>query len=107
MNELYIILSAGVGAFLTKLVDWIFNKRSVKADVKAKDIDNEVKLAEYYKTMLDDLNLRYEAKYNDIVSLYESKEKVLKDEINLLKRSVKDLKAENLVLRKRIKELEQ
>lgn len=106
MNEIYLVLSAGLGAFLTKLVEWIFNKRSAKADVKSKDIDNEVKLADYYKTMLDDLHTRYEAKYNEIVTLYESKEKVLKDEITLLKRSVKDLRAENLVLRKRIKELE-
>lgn len=107
MNEIYLVLSAGIGAFLTKLVEWVFNKRSANADVKSKDIDNEVKLAEYYKKLLDDLSVRYEAKYNDIVMLYESKEKVLKDEINLLKRSVKDLKAENLVLRKRIKEREQ
>lgn len=106
MNEIYLVLSAGLGAFLTKTVEWIFNKKSAKADIKSKDIDNEVKLSEYYKTMLDDLNIRYETKYNDIVSLYESKEKVLKDEINLLKRSVKDLKAENIVLRKRINELE-
>lgn len=106
MNEIYLVLSGAVGAFLLKLVEWIFNKKSQKADVKAKDIENEIKLSEYYKKMLDDLDDRYEAKFIEFVALYERKEKILKDEIFLLNRKIKDLKAENIALRKRIKEFE-
>lgn len=106
MNEIYLAISAGMGAFFTALVGWVFNKKSTRADVKNKEIDNEVKLAEYYKKMLDDLSGRYEAKYKEIVALYESKEKVLRDEITLLKRANRDLKAENNALRKRLKEAE-
>lgn len=105
MTEVYLVLSAALGAFLTKLVEWIFNKKGQKEDVRTKAIDNEVKLADYYKQMLDDLQARYEAKFNDVVKLYESKEKILRDEISLLNRKIKDLKAENLALRRRLKEL--
>lgn len=106
MNELYLVIAAAIGGFLTKGGEWIFNRHTVEEDVKAKEIDNEVKLADYYKTMLDDLGDRYEKKYSDIVSLYESKEKVLRDEIILLKSKVGMLKKENAELRKRIAELE-
>lgn len=106
MNEVYLVLSAGLGALITKSVDWFFVRREKQEDVKGKEIDNEVKLADYYKIMLDDLSKRYETKYTDIVTLYESKEKILKDEITLLNRKISDLKKENIALRKRIKELE-
>jgi len=105
MTEVYLVISGALGAFLTALIQWIFNKKGQKEDVRTKAIDNEVKLADYYKQMLDDLQARYESKFNDVVKLYESKEKILRDEITLLNRKIKDLRAENLALRRRLKEL--
>lgn len=106
MNELYLVIAAAIGGFLTKSTEWIFTRSSAAEDVKAKEISNEVSLADYYKVMLDDLGNRYEKKYIDIVSLYESKERVLRDEIILLKNKVRMLKTENFELRKRVAELE-
>lgn len=106
MNDFYAMLIAGGGTFLGGFSGWFFGRRSQTAEAKGKEIDNEVKLAEYYKQMLDDLSGRYEAKYKDVVSLWENKEKILKDEISLLNRKIQDLKKENIALRKRVKELE-
>lgn len=99
MTEIYIALAAGAGAFLTKLVDWIFSRKSSREDVREKEIKNEIQLSEYYKSMLDDLSQRYEQKYTDIVALYESKEKILREEIALLRR-------ENRLLKKQLGEKE-
>lgn len=106
MNEVYLAVAAALGGFLTKGVEWIFNRKKDGEEIKSREIDNEVKLAEYYKSMLDDLHSRYEAKYQELSALYANKEKILRDEIVLMTRKVKMLKAENLELRKRIKELE-
>lgn len=104
--ELWLILSAALGAFLTKLVDWIFNKKSAKEDTRAKVIENEIKLADAYKKQLDDLEQRYENKFVEVVQMYDRKVRMLEDEISLLNRKVKILKTENVELRKRVKELE-
>ncbi|MEN5434085.1 hypothetical protein ABE545_10620 [Sphingobacterium faecium] len=106
MTEVYLALAAALGAFLTKAVEWIFNRKKDSTEVEGKEIDNDIKLADYYKVMLDDLQTRYEKKYQDIEALYENKERILKDEIALLNRKVKMLKTENMELRKRVKELE-
>lgn len=99
VNEIWIAIAAASGAFLTKLIDWIFNKRSQREDVREKEIKNEIQLSDYYKTMLDDLATRYENKYKEIVALYDSKEKILREETTLLRR-------ENRLLKKQIKEKE-
>ena len=43
---------------------------------------------------MDDLQIRYEAKFKEITGLYEDKIKLLQDEITILKRSIKQLKEE-------------
>lgn len=104
--ELYIALAAAGGGILTQSANWFFGKKKNNAEVKGKEIDNEIKLSEYYIKMLDDLSIRYEKKYKDIVMLYERKERILQDEITLLNRKVKMLKQENNELRRKIKEHE-
>ncbi|PKP26193.1 MAG: hypothetical protein CVU03_05000 [Bacteroidetes bacterium HGW-Bacteroidetes-2] len=104
--ELWLVVSAALGAFLTKLVEWIFNKKSQKEDTRAKVIQNEISLADAYKKQLDDLEVRYEKKFVEIVTMYDRKVRVLEDEITLLNRKVKMLKSDNTELRKRIKENE-
>ena len=118
MNEIYLVIAAAIGGFLTKGTEWVFNRGNAAEEVKGKEIDNEVKLADYYKSMLDDLEVRYDRKYQELgdrhekryesmSSLYEDKERVLRDEIVLLKNKVRMLKTENAELRKRVRELEE
>ena len=63
-----------------------------------------LELKKVYKDTLDDLQIRYEAKFKEITGLYEDKIKLLQDEITILKRSIKQLKEENILLRQRLKE---
>lgn len=99
-----------VGEFLTALTagfgGWFFGRKKQNAEITSAEIDNEIKLSDYYKTMLDDLGNRYEQKYKDVVALYESREKLLRDEITMLKNKIKMLRQENISLKRRVGELE-
>lgn len=103
-----LISTAGTGS-----VAWFFGRKKTNAEAegeeentKAKAIDNEIKLSDYYQKMLDDLGARYEAKFLDVEKLYLNKERILKDEINMLKQKNKILRQENIELKKRVVELE-
>lgn len=104
--DFWTMIIGTIGTFIGAFSGWFFTRRSQLAEAKGKELDNEIKLSDYYKEMLDDLSSRYEKKYSEIVNLYESKERILKDEIALLSRKITDLKKENIALRKRVKELE-
>lgn len=85
---------------------YLFGRKKTTAEIKVIEegtkttkIDNEIKMSEYYKEMLDDLSSRYESKYKEVVALYEDRIKLLKSEIVLLRKQNSDLK-------KRVKELE-
>ena len=120
MIEIYVVLAGALGAFLTKLVDWVFNKKALKEDARAKLIANEITLSDQYKVMLDDIKPRYDERFRefqDKVSanekLQESKEKLLREEITLLRKENRQLKrvvgdqAKEIELKnKRILELE-
>lgn len=106
MNELLIALAGLVSVGGSAFFGWVFAKRKSNAEAKTTEIENEIKMSDYYKVMLDDLRNRYERKYQDYESLMNSKEKILKEEITMLNRKIKMLKTENSELRKRISELE-
>ncbi|MNF51771.1 hypothetical protein D3C85_112990 [compost metagenome] len=60
---LYPSLFAFLGIAGTKLWDWVKPKFQTKidnADARAKEIDNEIKSADFYKSLLDDLKNRLE-----------------------------------------------
>jgi hypothetical protein len=66
-----------------------------KENVETTAIENGSKVVELYKNALDDLSLRYEQKYKDIESrcltiekLFEGKEKLLQQELELLRKQV-------------------
>jgi hypothetical protein len=100
INELLMLLIAGFSG-------WFFSRKKQKAEVEGAEIDNNIKVVGLYKDTLDDLSKRYEIKFNEIVALYEKKQKLLKDEIGMLNRRVKMLRQENISLKKRVLELEQ
>ncbi len=103
-------ITSYIGEFISVVIagfgGWFFGRKKQNAEVTSAEIDNEIKLSDYYKTMLDDLGSRYEQKYKDITALYESREKLLRDEITMLKNKIKILRQENISLKKRISELE-
>lgn len=117
-------IGAGIGSVFGGFAGWFFRRRyenasavEKEADAEGKIIDNEIKLADYYKEMLDDLGQRYEKKFEDVTAahdkrfaemeaIWNKKEEILQAEINLLTNKNKMQEKENAALRKRIKELE-
>lgn len=96
MNELILSVMGIVSAAFSGFLGWFFGRRQSNADAVGTEIDNGIKLADYYKKIADDLEPQYQKKFDDLAKMYEAKEKVLKDEIALLKRQA-------LTLRKEIK----
>lgn len=100
-----------IGAILTGTAGYLFGKKKMQAEVdglsadnEGKEIENADKLVKLYKEAIDDLGGRYETKFAEVTGMYESKVKLLQDEINLHKRIIAQLKEENTMLRKKIKE---
>ena len=94
------------------LVFWFLERRKFNAEVaatlesvQASKIDNDVKLSEHYREILDDLKRRYEDRFREYEMMMNNKIKILKDEITLLRKQVKTLKDEIREKDKRIKEL--
>lgn len=99
---------------------WFFGRKKNEAeveDVKAKtdtiQIDNEIKLSNYYKEMLDDLKPRYDKQFKEFQQACLAKETLMREKEKLMKEKVILLKQENETLRqhiadrdKRIAELE-
>lgn len=102
-----------VGAILTGIAGFLFGKKKLQAEIdgmsadnEGKDIENTEKLVKIYKETIDDLGSRYESKFKEVTEIYESKIKLLNDEINLHKRIIVQLKEENIMLRKKLKDAE-
>lgn len=95
------------------LLFWFLERKKFNAEVdkslesvKSDRIENDVKLSHHYKEILDDLKERYEKKFIEFEAMWMAKEKLLKDELTLLRRQVKGLKAEIKEKDNRIKILE-
>ncbi len=43
---------------LTGVIAWIGSRAMTKRELKSKDLDNEIKSAEYYQSLLDDMSAR-------------------------------------------------
>jgi hypothetical protein len=111
MKELIIALTGlvtiGGGGFF----GWFFARRKYNAESKTLEagaktiaIDNEIKLTQYHKDMLDDLKPRYEKEFQDYQKTVLAKEKLLQEEITLLRRENKILKRQVFEKDKEIKE---
>lgn len=95
------------------LIFWFLERKKFNAEVSEKlegvnahKIENDVKLSNHYRELLDDLKKRYEEELQAFIRLTNTKEKALKEEIAILKRRLLIMKTENMELKKRIKELE-
>lgn len=79
-------IGEAVALFLGGLIKWFFDKRKEKVDLTTTEISNGSEVVKLYKDALDDLPVRYEHKFKELVELFEQKEKLLKEEIEFLKR---------------------
>lgn len=109
IENIGIIISSlfGVGGIWGYLFERKKNKaiaNGLEADADSKDIQNGKDVVTMYKGALDDLNDRYEKKFNDVVEMYDRKLKVLEDEIKLHKRMNTALKRENADLKRQLKD---
>lgn len=104
-------IGAFFSAVLTGLAGFIFGKRKLRAETETIEVNNDTieisnadKIVGMYQKTLDDLQVRYEGKFKEITALYEEKIKLMQDEIGILKRTIKQLKEENAILRQRLKD---
>ncbi|MFC3158979.1 hypothetical protein SAMN05443633_107143 [Chryseobacterium arachidis] len=96
---------------ISGLAGWLFGRKKLNAEVQGMDADNEAKklendekLVNLYKDTLDDLGNRYEAKFKEFADISERKIRLLEEEINIQKRINDQLKAENAMLKAKLKE---
>jgi len=120
MNEILIAIVGFITTGSAAIFGWIFGRRKTTAEAKviegkAKtiEIDNDIKSSNHYKEMLDDLKPRYEKQFRDFEAACLSKEKLLREEIVILREENRILKAQVLqkdtelkLKNKRILELE-
>lgn len=122
MNEILIALAGLITVGGSGFFGWFFARRKFTAEAttvevgnKALEIDNEIKLSNYHKEMLDDLKPRYEMDFQNMKIKYETefknyqdtvtaKEKLLLEEITLLRRENKLLKRQVAEKDREIKE---
>ncbi len=86
---LFTIISAIATAFIT----WFFARRKNNADAKSAEIDNEVKAAEFYKSLLDDSSRRLD----EAIQTIEDRDKAIRlrdEKIELLIRELEKLTTE-------------
>jgi archaellum component FlaC len=104
MNEflttvLYPSLFAFIGVAGTKLWDWIkprTQKQIDTAEARSREIDNEIKSANFYKDLLDDMSKRLE----DAITAIEHRDKRIKDRDDKIELLIEEIESMTSELRK-------
>lgn len=106
MTDLLLVISGVVSAFGTGLVGWLFGRRKTRAEAVSAEIDNDIKLSNHYRDILDDLKRKYEERYQEYEQMMNRKVVLLEEEIKLKDRKIKlqqqeinELRKENRVLK--------
>lgn len=106
MNDLVTALIGLITIGGSGYFSWFFTRRKSAAEATSTEIDNDVKLSNHYKEILDDLKTRYEERYKEYEELMNRKFYMLEEEIKLKDRKIKlqqqeitELKRENRLLR--------
>lgn len=58
MQDIISIIPEIITGLFTAIVAWFFARKKNLADTKSTEIDNEIKAAAFYKSLLDDAKLR-------------------------------------------------
>lgn len=106
MNEILTAFAGLITVSGTGYFGWLFGRRKTNAEATSAEIDNDVKLSNHYKEILDDLKTRYELRYQEYEEIMNRKFNLLEEEIKLKDRKIKlqqqeitELKRENKQLR--------
>lgn len=83
----YLFGAGGIGAFFIERRKNKAVTKGVEADVDSKEINNNSKVIDLYKEALDDLQNRYEKRYNEISEMFEKKYQMMRDEMQQLEAS--------------------
>jgi len=105
MTEILIAVASLVSIGGSAFFNWFFIRKKTDAETRTTEIENDIKLSNYYKELMDDLKQRYESKYIEFAQMLDSQKQLLKEEIEMLKKQVETLKAENKELRKKLEGL--
>jgi Na+/phosphate symporter len=68
----------------TALTTWLFARAKNKRQLRAKDIDNEIKSADYYKRLLDDMSLRLDNAIQELMELEEKHRQLMVENRKLI-----------------------
>lgn len=96
-----------ISVVATGFVGWFFGRRKTNEEVRSMAIDNDVKLSNHYKTIIEDIDDKFKSRLANVEDLYQQKEKALAEEIRILKRRIRLLESENKELRASNRELKQ
>jgi len=115
MENIYTIIIGIIGAIGgTGFFTYIFTKKKydvevlqTKENAETTAIDNDIKLSNHYKEILDDLKARYETRYKEFEEAMKRKIDLLEEEIKLRDRKIKLLQNENLELKKELRIIKQ
>lgn len=69
---------------ITALIAWLGSREKTKRDLKSKDLDNEIKSAEYYQGLLDDMSSRLTTAVKELMLLEDRHREVLKINAELI-----------------------
>lgn len=69
IEQLLPVLVQIVLLFFTSLITWFFARAKSKRQLKAQDIDNEIKSAKYYQGLVDDMSSRLDKAIKELMEL--------------------------------------
>lgn len=105
MNEMYLALIGVFSAAATGFTGWFFGRKKTHAEVVNAQIDNDIKLSQHYREMLDDLKKRYINQYKEFEEMTQKKIDLLNEEIKFKEKKIRILQQENKELRSELKRL--
>jgi len=106
MNEILTAIAGLVAVGGSGWFGWFFARRKTNADATGAEIDNDIKLSNHYKEVLEYLKAKYEERFKEYEITINRKVALLEEEIKLKDRKIKlqqqeitELKRENRMLR--------
>ncbi len=77
-------LSPYIIPLLTAVIAWVGSREKTKRELKSKDLDNEIKSAEYYQGLLDDMSARLATAVKELMALEDRYRELLKTNAELV-----------------------
>lgn len=105
MTELYLALLGILGTAATGFTGWFFGRKKTAAEVMSANIDNDIKLSNHYREMLDDLEPRYIDQLQKFKTMAQENMDLYEEQIKFLKKKIRILQQENKELRAEVKKL--